>query len=75
MNNGHPEAAPRSRQHGVHPTEKTLRRFALGTTSRAENRAIVAHLLGRCGQCSRMLAKAGEELLQILRRRAGEKAS
>jgi len=42
-----------------HPTERTLRRFVLGTTSRAENRAIVVHLLRRCGRCSRVIAEAG----------------
>jgi hypothetical protein len=57
-----------------HPPEKMLRRFVLGTTSRAENRAIVAHLLLQCGRCSRVLAESSAELLKILRRSA-ERAS
>jgi len=57
-----------------HPPEKMLRRFVLGTTSRTENRAIVVHLLGRCGQCSRVLAESGGEILKILRR-SSERAS
>jgi len=40
-----------------HPTDRTLRRFVLGTTSPAENRAIVVHLLRRCSRCSRVLGK------------------
>jgi hypothetical protein len=42
-----------------HPTERTLRRFVQGTTSAAENRAIVAHFLRRCEPCSRVLAALG----------------
>jgi anti-sigma factor ChrR (cupin superfamily) len=57
-----------------HPTEKMLGRFVQGTTSRAENRAIVAHLLRRCDRCSRVVAKAGGELLKTLRPSA-ERAS
>jgi hypothetical protein len=68
------EAAPHSRQHGGHPPARTLRRFVLGTTSRAENRAIVVHLLRRCGRCSRLLAESGGALLKTLRSSA-EKAS
>jgi|GEM_PF-3808352 len=40
-----------------HPTERTLRRFVLGTTSPAENRAIVVHLLRRCDRCSGVVAE------------------
>ena len=50
-----------------HPTEKMLRRFVVGTTSPAENRAIVAHLLRRCGRCSPVLAAACGGLERILR--------
>ena len=42
---------------GDHPTDRTLRRFVLGTASPAENRAIVVHLLRRCSRCSRVLGK------------------
>jgi len=74
MSNGDSKAAPCSRQRGGHPPEKTLRRFVLGTTSRAENRAIVVHLLRQCGRCSRVLAESGGELLRNLRQSA-ERAS
>jgi len=57
-----------------HPPERTLRRFVLGTTTRTENRAIVVHLLRRCGQCSRVLAESDGEILKTLRRSA-ERAS
>ena len=61
MNTAQLEAAPRAvRQRGDHPTERTLRRFAVGTTSRAENRTIVSHLLRRCDRCSRALAETVE---------------
>ncbi|HEX3526989.1 MAG TPA: hypothetical protein VH988_07975 [Thermoanaerobaculia bacterium] len=58
----------------VHPPERTLRRFVLGTTSPTENRAIVAHLLRQCGCCSRVLAESGGEILKFLRQSA-ERAS
>lgn len=38
-----------------HPSEETLKRFAAGTGSRDENRAIVAHLLKGCPACARIL--------------------
>jgi hypothetical protein len=57
-----------------HPPERALRRFVLGTTSPAENRAIMVHLLRRCGRCSRLLAESGGALLKTLRSSA-EKAS
>jgi len=59
---------------GVHPTEKTLRRFAVGTTSPAENRAVVIHLLRRCDQCSRALAAACGGMARLFRQ-SGERAS
>jgi hypothetical protein len=40
-----------------HPSQQTLRQFVLGTTSPAENRAIVVHLLRSCSRCSRVLGK------------------
>jgi len=40
-----------------HPTERMLRRFVVGTTSPAENRAIVLHLLRGCTCCSRVIAE------------------
>jgi len=39
-----------------------LRRFVVGTTSPAENRTIVAHLLLRCGRCSRVIAESSGEI-------------
>jgi len=57
-----------------HPSEKMLRRFVLGTTSPAENRAIVVHLLRRCGRCSEVLAESGGAILKTLRSSA-ERAS
>jgi hypothetical protein len=45
-----------------HPAERTLRRFALGATSRAENLVIVAHLLRRCGLCARVACAALDDL-------------
>jgi hypothetical protein len=57
-----------------HPTDKMLRRFVLGTTSPAENRAIVVHLLRQCGLCSRVLAESSGAILKIVRRSA-ERAS
>jgi hypothetical protein len=38
-----------------HPSEDTLKRFAAGTGSREENRAVVAHLLKGCSACARTL--------------------
>jgi hypothetical protein len=35
-----------------HPSEETLKRFAEGTTSREENRSVVAHLLKGCSVCA-----------------------
>ena len=37
-------------------SENCLERFAVGRTSPAENRSLVAHLLKGCGYCSRKLA-------------------
>jgi hypothetical protein len=37
-------------------SESCLERFASGSTSPAENRSLVAHLLKGCGYCSRRLA-------------------
>lgn len=37
-----------------HPvSEESLRRFAVGASSRQENRSIVAHLLQGCAKCAR----------------------
>jgi hypothetical protein len=38
-----------------HPSEETLKRFAAGTASREEGRAIVAHLVKGCADCARKL--------------------
>lgn len=38
-----------------HPSEETLKRFAAGTGSREENRAVVAHLVKGCSACARKL--------------------
>ncbi|HEY0554830.1 MAG TPA: hypothetical protein VGG20_11230 [Thermoanaerobaculia bacterium] len=38
-----------------HPSEDTLKRFAAGTASREENRAVVVHLLKGCPACARIL--------------------
>jgi hypothetical protein len=38
-----------------HPSEETLKRFAAGTSTREENRAVVAHLLKKCPACARTL--------------------
>ena len=38
-----------------HPSEETLKRFAAGTASREEGKAVVAHLLKECTDCSRKL--------------------
>ena len=54
-----------------HPAEKTLRRFASGKTSPAENRVIVTHLLRRCDRCSRLLAESFGGFAEILRAAGG----
>jgi hypothetical protein len=38
-----------------HPSEDTLKRFASGTASREENRAVVAHLVKGCSACARTI--------------------
>jgi hypothetical protein len=38
-----------------HPSEETLKRFAAGTASRDESRAVVAHLLKGCASCARKI--------------------
>jgi hypothetical protein len=38
-----------------HPSEDTLKRFAAGSASREESRAVVAHLLKGCAACARTL--------------------
>jgi hypothetical protein len=43
-----------------HPSEETLKRFAAGTTSREESRAVVAHLLKGCSACARKLRQLME---------------
>jgi len=68
MSNGYPEVAACSRQRDGHPTERALRRFVVGTTSPAENRVIVAHLLRRCDRCSKVVAEAIGEPSRAVRR-------
>jgi anti-sigma factor ChrR (cupin superfamily) len=43
-----------------HPSEETLKRFAAGTASREESRAVVAHLLKGCSACARKLRQLME---------------
>ncbi|PYQ55139.1 MAG: hypothetical protein DMF53_28510 [Acidobacteria bacterium] len=43
-----------------HPSEETLKRFATGTASREESRAVVAHLLKGCSACARKLRELME---------------
>ena len=43
-----------------HPSEETLKRFAAGTASREESRAVVAHLLKGCSACAQKLRKLME---------------
>ncbi len=38
-----------------HPSMETLKRFAKGTGSRDENRAVIAHLIQECTGCSETL--------------------
>lgn len=38
-----------------HPSEQTLKRFASGTATREERRAVVAHLLKGCTGCAHTL--------------------
>jgi hypothetical protein len=38
-----------------HPSEETLKRFAAGTASRDESRAVVAHLVKGCRSCAAAL--------------------
>jgi hypothetical protein len=38
-----------------HPSDEILQRFATGTASREERRAVVAHLIQGCSQCARQL--------------------
>lgn len=38
-----------------HPSEETLKRFAAGTASRDESRAVVAHLVKGCRSCAAVL--------------------
>lgn len=38
-----------------HPSEETLKRFAMGTASREENRSVVAHLVKGCSACAKKL--------------------
>jgi hypothetical protein len=61
MSDAHSEAAAGTRQCNGHPTQRTLRRFVLGTTSPVENQAIVIHLLRRCDRCSQVVAEAFRE--------------
>jgi hypothetical protein len=35
-----------------HPSEETLKRFAAGTATREENRAVVSHLVKGCQECA-----------------------
>ena len=38
-----------------HPSLETLKRFATGTGSRGENRAVIEHLMQGCQDCSKTL--------------------
>jgi hypothetical protein len=40
-----------------HPSEETLKRFAAGTASREESRAVVAHLVKGCALCATRLRR------------------
>ena len=51
-----------------HPAEETLRRFRRGEGSPAENRKVVAHLLGRCKICSEIVREADEDEVPELSR-------
>jgi anti-sigma factor ChrR (cupin superfamily) len=42
----------------THPSAESLRRFARGEASREESRQVVAHLLGRCTTCRRVVSGA-----------------
>ena len=43
-----------------HPSDETLKRFAAGTASREENRAVVVHLVKGCSACARKLRELME---------------
>jgi hypothetical protein len=43
-----------------HPSEEILKRFAAGTASREESRAVVAHLIKGCALCSTRLRRLME---------------
>jgi hypothetical protein len=38
-----------------HVAEDSLKRFAVGKSTRQENRSIVAHLLGGCARCAQQI--------------------
>jgi hypothetical protein len=38
-----------------HVSEDSLKRFAVGKSTRQENRSIVAHLLGGCARCAQQI--------------------
>lgn len=46
-----------SRDPSEHPSEEILKRFATGTASREESRAVVAHLVKGCSPCASKLRK------------------
>ena len=50
------EGHPRVR--AAHPSAESLSRFARGQASREESRQVVAHLLGRCPACGRVVSGA-----------------
>src|SRR3954452_12782352 len=43
-----------------HPSEETLKRFAAGTASREESRAVVSHLVKGCALCATRLRRLME---------------
>ena len=46
------------RMRAAHPSAKALSRFARGQATREESRQVVAHLLGRCPACGRVVSAA-----------------
>jgi hypothetical protein len=64
MNTSNAQAIPTSPRRGewhprmraAHPSVEALSRFARGEASREESRQVVAHLLGRCPACGRVVS-------------------
>ena len=51
-------ASSRARLRTPHPFAEALGRFARGEATREEARQVVAHLLGRCPACARVVSGA-----------------